>query len=91
VLQQIQTTDIHHKAAYYGLHIGGIYLHYKGHRYKVRALACNTEDLSWSVVYEALYTNKISQIWSRNVEDFLATITLEDGAQQPRFIYLGQE
>lgn len=71
----------------HGVHIGGTYLHRNGNKYKVLSVACNTEDLSWDVIYEALYENKVSQVWRRKLEDFLAIITLEDGTQQPRFIY----
>jgi hypothetical protein len=72
------------------VHIRGIYKHRNGNRYKVLTVACNTEDLSSNVIYEALYENKVSKVWCRKVEDFLAIITLEDGTQQPRFIYQGQ-
>lgn len=75
----------------HGVSIGGIYKHRNGNLYKVLHVACSTEDLSWSVIYEALYKNTVSQIWSRNLEDFLAIITLEDGVQQPRFTYQEQE
>lgn len=70
--------------------IGGIYKHRNGNLYKVLHVACNTEDLSWHVIYEALYKNDVSQIWSRKLDDFLAIITLENGAQQPRFMYQGE-
>jgi hypothetical protein len=72
-------------ASLHNIHIGGIYLHRKGNKYKVLTVACNTEDLSSNVIYEALYENKVSKVWCRKVEDFLAIITLEDGTQQPRW------
>jgi hypothetical protein len=74
----------------HSISIGGIYKHRNGNRYKVLTVACSTEDLSWNVIYEALYENKVSKVWCRKVEDFLTIITLEDGTQQPRFIYQGQ-
>jgi hypothetical protein len=74
----------------HGVHIGGIYKHRNGNLYKVLYVACNTEDLSWNVIYEALYKNEVSHIWSRKLEDFLAIINLENGFQQPRFIYQEQ-
>lgn len=72
----------------HGVHIEGIYLHRNGHQYKVLAVACNVDDLTWHVIYEALYKNDVSQIWCRNLEDFLAVITLENGINQPRFMHV---
>ncbi len=80
----IQQNSITH-----GVHMGGIYKHRNGNLYKVLHIACNVEDLTWTVIYEALYKSDVSQIWCRKLEDFLAVITLEDGTQQPRFIYQG--
>ena len=64
--------------------IGGIYQHYKGQQYKILCVSRHTEDLTWYVVYEALYDNKVSPIWHRPIEMFLEKITLE-GECKPRF------
>jgi len=32
-----------------------IWRHYKNKDYRIITLSCNTEDLTWYVVYEALY------------------------------------
>lgn len=90
--EQVSTATIETEShrVEHGIHIGGLYAHRNGNKYKVLSIACNTEDLSWSVIYEALYENKVSQVWCRKLEDFLAVITLEDGTQQLRFIYQGQ-
>ena len=62
-----------------------IYEHYKGKRYKVIAVATFSEDINEQfVVYEALYPNKVSQIWARPLTMFLETIEI-DGKQVPRF------
>jgi len=73
--------------------VNGIYEHYrvKGQYYKVLMVACNVEDLSWWVIYEALYDNPVSKIWSRKVEDFLAVGSWKEGAAPcPRFTYVKQ-
>jgi hypothetical protein len=64
--------------------VGDIYEHYKGNRYKILAVSCHSEDLSWYVVYETLYNNPVSTIWHRPLEMFLGTIEL-NGKVVPRF------
>ena len=61
------------------LNIGGIYKHYKGPLYKVLMLSKSTDDLSWWVVYQALYDNALSTIWHRKLEDFLQVGTWVEG------------
>jgi hypothetical protein len=61
-----------------------IWRHYKNKDYRIIALSRNTEDLTWSVVYEALYANDLSQIWHRPIEMFLETVKI-DGQNVPRF------
>lgn len=51
--------------------IGGVYQHYKGKNYIVRALAKHSETLEWIVVYECLYENPESLIWVRPLSLFL--------------------
>jgi len=67
--------------------VGGIYEHYKKKQYKVLSVSCCTDDLSWWVVYEALYENPVSQIWHRSLEEFLDNITIE-GKTIPRFKFI---
>jgi len=62
-----------------------IWQHYKGGHYRIIALSCHSEDLTWYVVYETLYDNNISRIWHRPLEIFLGTLEL-DGQTIPRFV-----
>ena len=61
-----------------------IWRHYKGQDYRIIAVSCHSEDLSWYVVYEALYNNSVSKIWHRPLELFLGSVEL-NGALVPRF------
>lgn len=68
----------------------GIYLHYKGKKYRVIGVAKHSETLEDLVVYEALYDNEVSKIWVRPLAMFLEEVEVE-GKKQPRFKYLGKE
>lgn len=61
-----------------------VWRHYKNKDYRIIAISCNTEDLTWYVVYEALYKNNVSQIWHRPLDMFLETVEI-DGTIVPRF------
>lgn len=62
-----------------------IYEHYKGERYRVIAVATFSEDITQRlVIYEALYNNKVSQVWARPEAMFLEMIELQ-GKAIPRF------
>src|SRR5579863_8580879 len=63
---------------------GQIWQHYKGNNYRIVAISCHSEDLSWYVVYETLYDNKVSKIWHRPLDMFVETIEI-DGKLVPRF------
>jgi hypothetical protein len=63
---------------------GELWRHYKGNDYRIIAISCHSEDLTWYVVYETLYDNKVSKIWHRPLEMFLSTVEI-DGAVVPRF------
>ena len=63
---------------------GQIWRHYKNKDYRIIAVSCNTEDLTWYVVYEALYDNEVSKIWHRPLDMFLENIEI-DGKVVPRF------
>ena len=67
--------------------VGGIYEHYKGHRYRVLALSCHSEYLSWYVVYEALYPNEVSITWHRPL-DLFAGYLMVDELLVKRFKYV---
>lgn len=75
-----------HDQLIHQLKIGGIYKHYKGNLYKVLMLSKSADDLSWWVVYQCLYDNKLSSIWHRKLEDFLQVDTwIEGQSAMPRF------
>lgn len=63
---------------------GQIWRHYKNKDYRIIAVSCNTEDLTWHVVYEALYDNPVSKIWHRPLEMFLEDVEI-DGKMVQRF------
>jgi hypothetical protein len=67
--------------------IGGTYQHYKGHKYKVHALALHSETLEEVVFYECLYKNPQGQLWVRPKKMF--TELLENG--RPRFKLINTE
>lgn len=62
--------------------INGIYQHYKGHNYRVIALARHTENQEELVIYQALYGE--GALWARPLSMFLEHI-LVDGKTHPRF------
>ena len=65
---------------------GRIYEHVKtGNRYKVLAVAKDSDDLSDFVVCEALYNNEVSKFWIRPAENFTGTAVYPDGMPHPRF------
>ena len=64
-----------------------VWRHYKNKDYRIIAISCCTESLTWYVVYEALYENSISQIWHRPLDMFLETIEI-DGIITPRFKHI---
>jgi hypothetical protein len=64
--------------------VGRIYQHYRGDKYRVLAVSRHSEDLSWYVVYEALYDNPVSKIWHRPLAMFLEETNV-NGVRMPRF------
>lgn len=70
-----------------GLVIGGFYMHYKQKKYKVIGLAKHSETLEELVVYEALYPNKLGQLWVRPKTMFLENISVR-GYVGPRFKFI---
>lgn len=63
---------------------GETWRHYKNKDYRIITVSCNTEDLTWYVVYEALYDNEVSKVWHRPLEMFLEDVEI-DGHMIPRF------
>ena len=62
----------------------GIYQHYKGDKYRVIGVAKQSETLEGLVIYEALYENKTSKLWTRPLSMFLEEIEV-NGKKVPRF------
>lgn len=66
--------------------IGGVYRHYKnGNLVKVVTLAKDSENLKDYVVYEALYSNPLSQIWIRPYYEWTEEVSNQQGEKCPRF------
>jgi hypothetical protein len=64
------------------LHVGDIFEHYRGNRYKIVAIARHTETLEEMVVYQAMQRDR--ECWVRPLGMFLETISIDD-EQRPRF------
>lgn len=62
--------------------VGKCFRHFKGNRYKVLAIAKDSETLEPMVVYQALYGN--GDVWVRPYEMFFGTVE-RDGIVHPRF------
>lgn len=66
---------------------GEIYQHFKGNKYKIIAIAKHSETLEDLVIYEALYDNPQSKIWSRPLSKFLEEVKINDQLV-PRFLQI---
>ncbi len=64
--------------------IGTLFEHYKGKRYKFLGIVRHSETLEELVLYEALYENKLGNIWVRPKKMFFESILI-DGKQTRRF------
>ncbi len=64
----------------------GVYQHYKGKKYEVLCVSCNSETGEECVVYIEMEVPH--RVWARPLEMFLATVPSEGGAV-PRFRYCG--
>lgn len=53
------------------ININGLYKHFKGHIYKVLAVAKDSEDLSLKVVYQNVDND---EIWIRDYNEFLSEV-----------------
>lgn len=63
----------------------GTYQHYKGHRYRVHAIARHSEQDELLVVYEALYPNPASRFFVRPITSFTEPVRWPDDSLAPRF------
>lgn len=71
--------------------VGGIYKHFKGHVYKIMAIARDSNDLSEKVVYQNV--NNLD-IWVRDKNEFLSEVDKEkypEVNQHFRFQFLENE
>ncbi len=69
---------------------GAVYEHVKtGKRYRVLAVARDSETLAEFVVYEALYNNPVSRYWIRPLENFTGEAIRPDGTVHTRFTKVG--
>jgi len=67
---------------------GGYYRHYKNKPYRVVDVVRHSESLEELVMYEALYENKLGQLWVRPKEMFLEKIEI-GGQLVDRFAFVG--
>lgn len=66
--------------------IEGTYKHYKNSNlYKVIALAKDSDTLQDIVVYEALYPNPLSRVWTRPYSDWTEEVTDKNDNKVSRF------
>jgi len=63
---------------------GEIYRHYKGDRYRVKALALHSNDDEWMVVYEPMYENPDAPLFTRPLREWREWVEWE-GKIAPRF------
>lgn len=63
----------------------GIYQHFKGHKYKVVAIAKHSESLEDLVVYQNI--EKEQEVWVRPLAMFLEEVDI-DGHKVPRFKFI---
>lgn len=63
----------------------GIYQHYKGNKYRVLGVGCNTETNEFMVMYESLYEKQnVPKFWLRPYDMFIETVIVAD-KEIPRF------
>lgn len=65
--------------------MNGAYRHYKGGIYEVVGTCMDCETLKTKVLYQSVV---YGTLWVRDLEDFMATVTKDDGIAVPRFIKL---
>lgn len=67
--------------------IDGIYEHYKGDTYILKAVVKHSETLEELILYECLYENPEGKLWVRPKKMFFETI-VKDGQHIPRFKFI---
>jgi hypothetical protein len=77
-----EKTTLHFSSQAKSIVAGDLYVHYKGLRYNILALARHSETLEELVVYQALYGER--GVWVRPLGMFLENVTV-NGQSQPRF------
>lgn len=63
--------------------VGEVYQHYKGDNYKVVGLALHSDE-TWLVVYEPMYENPVSKLFTRPVLEWREEVEWE-GQKVERF------
>jgi len=66
--------------------IGGVYKHYKNNNLcRVVALAKDSETLQDVVVYESLYANPLSRVWTRPYFEWAEEVADKTGKKVSRY------
>jgi hypothetical protein len=69
--------------------IGGIYSHYKHNNlYKVIAMSKDCQSLKDMVVFEALYPNPLSRIWTRPYHEWCEEVMDHQGNKISRYKFI---
>lgn len=55
-----------------------VYRHYKGNYYIVEDIAKDCDTLENVVIYRTLYDNSLSNLWTRNMNDFLSEVSIDN-------------
>jgi hypothetical protein len=67
----------------------GVYKHFKGKNNLALFLASDCEDPEKKlVVYVSMYENERSQLWVREVTDFMGNKKFDDGTEVKRFEFI---
>ena len=64
------------------------YRHFKGGKYKIIAVAKDSDTLEKIVVYQAMYGD--GQVWTRPYDEFFGTV-VRDGKEFPRFVEISED
>jgi hypothetical protein len=73
-----------------GVHVGGLYRHFKGNTYRVIAVGHDSDTLKPVVVYQGQYDSDEfgpNPIWVRPLQSFVEILE-RDGQTIPRFAYV---
>lgn len=67
----------------------GEYEHFRGKHYRVLGVAKHSETMEDLVVYESLYDNTLSKLWTRPLAMFREEVEFQ-GKRVPRFRHVGK-